>query len=324
MPLGFTAVPPVVLCFATSDATAGSGLQSDVLTLASMGCHPLSVVAAISVRDTRGVEELLALDSEAVDAQARALLEDIPVQAFKLGMVGSVENVAAIAEILSDYPDVPLVLEPALSIVDGEEAAGEDMLAALAELVLPQVTVLVASRSEVLQLAALTPPGDGDDESDEAVDADEFDELGELFAPGAMEGDDDGDDDDVDDADEEDDALSLADAIARVLGRGVGYVLLTGAGEPGPQLINVLVGREGVVRTDAWERLPGRFLGAGATLAAALVGALAHGMTVVEAMREAQEFTWQALSSAYRPGMGMAVPDRFFWARANDDDDGKA
>lgn len=324
MPLGFTAVPPVVLCFATSDATAGSGLQSDVLTLASMGCHPLSVVAAISVRDTRGVEELLALDSEAVDAQARALLEDIPVQAFKLGMVGSVENVAAIAEILSDYPDIPLVLEPALSIVDGEEAAGEDMLAALAELVLPQVTVLVANRSEVLQLAALTPPGDGDDESDEAVDADEFDELGELFAPGAMEGDDDGDDDDVDDADEDDDALSLADAIARVLGRGVGYVLLTGAGEPGPQLINVLVGREGVVRTDAWERLPGRFLGAGATLAAALVGALAHGMTVAEAMREAQEFTWQALSSAYRPGMGMAVPDRFFWARANEDDDGKA
>ena len=324
MPLGFTAVPPVVLCFATSDATAGSGLQSDVLTLASMGCHPLSVVAAISVRDTRGVEELLALDSEAVDAQARALLEDIPVQAFKLGMVGSVENVAAIAEILSDYPDIPLVLEPALSIVDGEEAAGEDMLAALAELVLPQVTVLVASRSEVLQLAALTPPGDGDDESDEAVDADEFDELGELFAPGAMAGDDAGDEDDVDDADEDDDALSLADAIARVLGRGVGYVLLTGAGEPGPQFVNVLVGREGVVRTDAWERLPGRFLGAGATLAAALVGALAHGMTVAEAMREAQEFTWQALSSAYRPGMGMAVPDRFFWARANEDDDGKA
>lgn len=321
MPLGFTAVPPVVLCFATSDATAGSGLQSDVLTLASMGCHPLSVVAAISVRDTRGVEELLALDAEAVDSQARALLEDIPVQAFKLGMLGSVENVAAIAEILSDYPDVPLVLEPALSVVDGEEAAGEDMVAALAELVLPQVTVLVASRSEVLQLAALTPAEDGDDEGGEFVDADDFGALGEIFEGGETA---DADDPGEEDAGEEDDALSLADAIARVLGRGVEYVLLTGAGEPGPQLINVLVGREGVVRTDAWERLPGRFLGAGATLAAALVGALAHGMAVAEAVREAQEFTWQALSSAYRPGMGMALPDRFFWARASEDDDGKA
>lgn len=310
-----------MLCFATSDATAGSGLQSDVLTLASMGCHPLSVVAAISVRDTRGIEELLALDAEAVDSQARALLEDIPVQAFKLGMLGSVENVAAIAEILSDYPDVPLVLEPALSVVDGEEAAGEDMLAALAELVLPQVTVLVASRSEVLQLAALTPAEDGDDEGGEFVDADDFGALGEIFEGGETA---DADDPGDEDAGEEDDALSLADAIARVLGRGVEYVLLTGAGEPGPQLINVLVGREGVVRTDAWERLPGRFLGAGATLAAALVGALAHGMAVAEAVREAQEFTWQALSSAYRPGMGMALPDRFFWARASEDDDGKA
>lgn len=318
MPLGSTAVPPVVLCFATSDATAGAGLQSDVLTLASMGCHPLSVLAAISVRDTRGVEELLALDADAVDAQARALLEDIPVQAFKLGMVGSVENVTAIAEILSDYPDVPLVLEPALSIIDGEEADGEDMLAALAELVLPQVTVLVASRGEVLQLAAVTPQEDDGDEDAEAIDTDEFDAI---FRRVADEGE---GEDDVDEGGEEDDALSLADAIARLLGRGVQYVLLTGAGEPGPQLVNVLVGHEGVVRTDAWERLPGRFLGAGATLAGALVGALAHGMTVPEAVREAQEFTWQALSGAYRPGMGMAVPDRFFWARATEDDDGKA
>ncbi|NMG45736.1 hydroxymethylpyrimidine/phosphomethylpyrimidine kinase [Aromatoleum toluvorans] len=308
------------MCFATSDATAGAGLQSDVLTLASMGCHPLSVIAAISVRDTRGVEELLALDADAVDAQARALLEDIPVQAFKLGMVGSVENVAAIAEILSDYPDVPLVLEPALSVVDGEEAAGEDMLAALAELVLPHVTVLVGSRSEVLQLAAMTPDDEGE-EGEEGEDAIDSDDFAELFPPVADEDD---ADEGSEEAEDEDDALSLADAIARLLGRGVGYVLLTGVGEPGQQVVNVLVGREGVVRTDAWERLAGPFLGAGATLAAALVGALAHGMTVPEAVREAQEFTWQALSSAYRPGMGMAIPDRFFWARGAEGDDAEA
>ena len=185
MSLASPDLPPSVLCFATSDATSGGGLQSDVLTLASMGCHPLSVLAAVAVRDTRGVEELLALDAEAVAAQARAVLEDIPVQAFKLGMVGSVENVAVIAEILSDYPDVPLVLEPALSFVDGDEAGGEDLLAALAELVLPQVTVLVASRREVLQLAGAAPSagsmseGPGDDEDDEGEgDIDIADFLG--------------------------------------------------------------------------------------------------------------------------------------------------
>ncbi|NMG73883.1 hydroxymethylpyrimidine/phosphomethylpyrimidine kinase [Aromatoleum diolicum] len=300
------------MCFATSDATGGGGLQSDVLTLASMGCHPLSVLAAITVRDTRGVDDLLALDAEAVAAQARAVLEDISVQAFKLGMVGSVENVAVIAEILSDYPDVPLVLEPALSFVDGDEASGEDLLAAIAELVLPQVTVLVASRREVLQLAGAAPSAGSvsRDEADEDDGEDQID-FGDFLSGG------DADDDGRDAGDAE---LSLDDALERILGLGVGYVLLTGASEPGPQVVNVLVGPDGVVRTDAWERLPGRYLGAGATLAGALVAALAHGMEVPEAVREAQEFTWQALSAAYRPGMGMALPDRLFWARPPEDD----
>jgi hydroxymethylpyrimidine/phosphomethylpyrimidine kinase len=280
MPLAPIDVPPIVLCFAACDATGGAGLQADVLTLASMGCHPLSVAAAVAVLDTRGVEELLAIESDTVAAQARALLEDIPVQAFKLGMMGSVENVAVVAEILSDYPDLPLVLEPALAYVEGDEAGAEDMLAALGELILPQVTVLVASRHEVMRLASIDF-GDGDDDDD-------------------------------------DEELSADDAVARLLALGVGYVLLTGASEPGPQVVNVLVGADGVVRTDAWERLPERYLGAGATLAAAVAAALAHGMEVPEAVREAQEFTWQALSAAYRPGMGMALPDRFFWARGGD------
>ncbi|NMG55123.1 bifunctional hydroxymethylpyrimidine kinase/phosphomethylpyrimidine kinase [Aromatoleum aromaticum] len=284
MSYGTPDVPPSVLCFATSDATGGGGLQSDVLTLASMGCHPLTVVAAVAVRDTRGIEELFALDADAVAAQARAVLEDIPVHAFKLGLIGNVENVAAIAEILSDYPDLPLVLEPALSYAEGDEGAADEMLAALAELVLPQVTVLVASRHEVLRLAlASLEDADADADTDEQ--------------------------------------LVLEDAVAHLLELGLEYVLLTGAGEPGPQVVNILMGAGGVVRTDAWERLPGRFLGAGATLAGAVAAALAHGMEVPEAVREAQEFTFQALTGAYRPGMGLALPDRFFWARPEERDD---
>lgn len=310
MSSGLRELPPPVLSFDASDATGGSGLQSDVLTVASMGCHPLAVLAAVVVADTRGTEELLALDADAVAAQARALLEDIPVRAFKLGMVGSIENVAAIAEVLSDYPDVPLVVEPALALLDGEDAACEDIIAGLAELVLPQATVLVASRREVIQLAALAPEPRSDDGADEGEDTDDdggefavaWDALGDVLA---------GDEDE----------MPLDEALARLLGLGVGHVLLTGVAESGPQVINVLVGPEGVVRTDAWDRLPERYLGAGATLAAALAAALAHGMTVAEAAREAQEFTWQALAAGYRPGMGRAVPDRLFWARSEEAQD---
>lgn len=105
-------VPPIVLTFAGSDPTGGAGLQADIMTLSSMGCHPLSVVTAITVQDSAGVEALFPVDADWVADQARALLEDMPVAAFKIGMLGSVENIAAIAEILSDYPHIPLILDP--------------------------------------------------------------------------------------------------------------------------------------------------------------------------------------------------------------------
>lgn len=268
MPVDIPDLPPAVLCLSASDATAGGGLPSDILTLASMGCHPLPVQTASVVRDTRGIEECEALDTDILVAQLRTVLEDIPVHAFKLGYGGSVDNLVAIAEVLSDYPGVPLVVEPALYTGVG---ADEDMAAVLTELILSQTTLLVASRHEVLRLAGLD-----DDE-----------------AP----------------------ALSAEEAVARLLEIGVEYVLLTGGGDHGPQVVNVLVDASGVVRTDAWERLPGRFVGAGATIAAAAAAALAHGMALPEAVREAQEFAQQALRHAYLPGMGRAVPDRFFWAR---------
>src|SRR3954469_14347618 len=119
--------PPVVLTFAASDPSGGAGLQADILTLASMGCHPLSVVTAITVQDTLGVEGSQALDAEWVADQARCLLEDIPVDAFKIGVLGSVENIAAIAEIISDYPNVPLVLDPVQASGRGDELSSDEM-----------------------------------------------------------------------------------------------------------------------------------------------------------------------------------------------------
>src|SRR5512143_3431331 len=117
------AFPPIVLTFAASDPSCGAGMQADLLTLASMGCHPLSVVTALTVQDTLGVEGMMPIDSDWVADQARCLLEDMPVDAFKIGVMGSVENIAAIAEIVSDYPDVPLILDPVLASGRGDELA---------------------------------------------------------------------------------------------------------------------------------------------------------------------------------------------------------
>ena len=167
--------PPIVMTFAASDPTGGAGLQADILTFASMGCHPLSVVTAITVQDTRGVEGVQALDAEWVSDQARSLLEDIPVDAFKIGVLGSVESIAAIAEIISDYPDVPLVLDPVMASGRGDELSTDEMTDALRELLLPLTTILTPNSLEARRLA------DVDDDASLSMCAERLLEMGPQF-----------------------------------------------------------------------------------------------------------------------------------------------
>jgi len=272
-----TSLPPIVLSFAGTDPTGGAGIQADLLTLSSMGCHALTVVTAITVQDTAGVEDMLPIDAEWVTDQARVLLEDMPVAAFKIGMVGSVENCAAIAEVVSDYPDVPLILDPVLASGRGDEMATEDMIDAMRELLIPQTTIITPNSLEARRLA--------DDGSDEE--------------------------------------RSLEDCAKRILEMGCEYVLITGTHENTPQVVNTLYGQGGVIRSDSWQRLPGSYHGSGCTLASAIAATLANGLDIPEAVREAQEYTWQTLNAGFRPGMGQHIPDRFFWAREAEDEEEK-
>ncbi len=263
--------PPIVLSFAASDSSGGAGVQADILTLASMGCHPLSVITAITVQDTAGVDDVMPLDAEWVADQARAVLEDMPVHVFKIGMLGSVEIITAIAEVISDYPNIPLVLDPVLASGRGDELASEDMVAAMRELLLPQATIITPNSMEARRLAE-------DDEDD-------------------------------------DDTPPLSQCASRLLQMGCEYVLITGTHENTSQVINKLYGTDGVIRTDSWQRLAASYHGSGCTLASAIAAALANGLPIIEAVYEAQAYTWQSLKSGFRPGMGQHLPDRLFWAR---------
>lgn len=269
--------PPIVLSFAASDPSGGAGLQADILTLSSMGCHALSVVTAITVQDTVGVEGVLPLDAEWVADQARCVLEDMPVTVFKLGLLGSVEIIAAIAEVVSDYPEVPLVLDPVVSSGRGDELATEDMVIAMRELIIPQTTLITPNSLEARRLAL--------DESDDSDDP------------------------------------TLEECARRILALGCEYVLITGTHENTPQVVNTLYSQEGLLRSDSWQRLAGTYHGSGCTLASAIAATIANGLSISEAVRDAQEYTWQTLSSGYRPGMGQHIPDRLFWAREDDADD---
>ncbi len=267
-------LPPVVMTIAASDPTGGAGVQADILTLASMGCHPLSVITALTIQDTGGVEDVLPIDADWVADQARALLEDMPISAFKLGMLGSAETVSVIAEILADYPDIPLVLDPVLASGRGDALADDETVSAMIELLLPQTTILTPNTLEARRLAL-----------DEEIDDDDPD------AP---------------------------ECARRLVATGCEFVLVTGTHANTAQVINTLYNDAGVVRSDAWDRLPGSYHGSGCTLASAIAANLANGLDIADAVRDAQDYTWQALMAGFRPGMGQFIPDRFFWARNNE------
>ena len=153
--------PPIVLSFAASDPTGGAGVQADLMTIAAMGCHPLTVLTAVTVQDTLGVNSVLALDPDWVEAQARTVLEDMPVDVFKIGLLGSAEIISAIAGVLADYPDVPLVLDPVLASGRGDELVDDEMISTIKELLLPRTCVLTPNSLEARRLA-----GEGRDDGD--------------------------------------------------------------------------------------------------------------------------------------------------------------
>jgi hydroxymethylpyrimidine/phosphomethylpyrimidine kinase len=125
----------------------------------------------------------------------------------------------------------------------------------------------------------------------------------------------------VQDEENEIDDPSLAECAKRILLLGCEYVLITGTHEHTPKVINTLYGERGLVRSDNWPRLPGIYHGSGCTLASAIAALLANGLPMEEAVREAQEYTWEALKYGFRPGMGQHIPDRLFWARDEDEED---
>jgi len=149
--------PPLVLSFAAADPTGGAGLQADLLTIASLGCHPLSVLTAVTAQDTQGVDGLLALDPAWVTRQAECLLAELPVAAFKLGVLGSARNAAAVAAILAAQPRVPVVLDPVLASGRGDPLADAETLQVLRASLLARTTVLTPNSLEARALAQAAP-----------------------------------------------------------------------------------------------------------------------------------------------------------------------
>ncbi|MBA3581615.1 MAG: hydroxymethylpyrimidine/phosphomethylpyrimidine kinase [Gammaproteobacteria bacterium] len=102
---------------------------------------------------------------------------------------------------------------------------------------------------------------------------------------------------------------------------GCEYVLVTGTHENTTKVINRLFHQQKELHSYEWDRLPNTYHGSGCTLASAIAGLLAQGTDPVQAIEEAQAYTWQSLVGGYRLGMGQWHPNRLFWAEGSDEDE---
>ncbi len=147
------ATVPVVMTFAGNDPTGGAGLSADIEAIVSMGCQAAPVITALTVQDTRNVMHFEPVSPALVVEQARAVLEDMPVAAFKIGMLGSVENVEVVHTLLTDYPDIPVVLDPILRAGGGTSLTSVDMADAMLQLLFPLAVIATPNSEEARVLA---------------------------------------------------------------------------------------------------------------------------------------------------------------------------
>jgi hydroxymethylpyrimidine/phosphomethylpyrimidine kinase len=267
---------PSVMVFNANDPSGAGGISADIQAIASVGASALPVITGTYTRDTAEVYDHYCMDDEAVTEQARAILEDVPVLVFKVGFVGSPENISAVAELASDYADIPLVAYmPDLSWWQDDKI--ELYLDAYNELLLPLTTLLVGNHNTLARW--LLP------------------DWSAAHSPTARD-------------------------VARAANEfGVPYTLVTGIPLPEQHIDNVLCTPTAVLCSHKFERFDAVFAGAGDTLSAALAALIATETELSESVTEALNYLDRCLESGSRPGMGNVLPDRFFWAHPETDDE---
>jgi len=148
--------PPIVLVFAGNDPSGGAGLGADIQALASLGCHAAPVVTCITTQDTGNVHDYQPLSGAIVAAQAEAVLDDMPIAACKIGLIGSVEIAAAIQSVLLKYSLLDVILDPVLAAGGGQTLMRDNVSDAIIKHLLPLTKIITPNSSEARILAGGT------------------------------------------------------------------------------------------------------------------------------------------------------------------------
>lgn len=144
--------PPRILSIAGSDSSGGAGIQADIKTIAMLGGYAMTAVTAITAQNTVGVQGIAAIPPEMVAQQIASCIEDIGVDAIKIGMLADPQVIAAVADALEGVA-APVVLDPVMIATSGAELVGPDAVAALRERLFPRAALITPNLPELAHLA---------------------------------------------------------------------------------------------------------------------------------------------------------------------------
>jgi hydroxymethylpyrimidine/phosphomethylpyrimidine kinase len=144
-----------VLILAGSDSGGGAGIQADIKTVTALGGYAATAITAVTVQNTLGVTGVHPIPVEVVDAQARAVLDDIGADALKTGMLGDVAMVEAVARILDYASGVPAVVDPVMVAKGGAALLQDRAVGAVRALMIPRAALLTPNAPEAAALAGL-------------------------------------------------------------------------------------------------------------------------------------------------------------------------
>jgi hydroxymethylpyrimidine/phosphomethylpyrimidine kinase len=150
-----------VLIIAGSDSGGGAGIQADIKTVTMLGGYAATAITALTIQNTLGVSGVHAAPLEVVEAQARAVLDDIGADVIKTGMLGDAPTVELVARLIEEAA-LPAVVDPVMVAKGGAALLAEDAVRAVRERLLPRAALLTpnAPEAEALTGIAVASPDD--------------------------------------------------------------------------------------------------------------------------------------------------------------------
>jgi len=266
-----------VLSIAGSDSGGGAGIQADLKAFARSGVHGMTAITAITAQNTLAVNAVHPVPGDVIVEQVRAVVDDIGVDAVKIGMLGSVATIEAVREALDLVGDAPVVLDPVMISESGARLLDEDAQEALRTQLVPRATVVTPNVPEARVLAG-SAAGAGAAGSAEAADAA--------------------------------DAAAAERLIRAVHALGPRAVVLTGGHRQ--EATDLFFDGERLVELPGERHEGGAAHGSGCTHSSALAAHLALGLEPLEAAREAKRIASEAVRNGLRTvGEGPGPVDVF-------------